>query len=143
MSTKKFRLNQRVVPISKTSDGRIKGLENSVCWNRAKAVKQPYLFITRNTFDGDYPEYMASPHPGKNVGDYFHERDLIPYKRKKIPPTPKDGYYWVKRKYLRPPTWSIEFLYDGKIHNERGDSLDMSCFEIGDYIEKPEKYKVK
>ncbi|MCK5641549.1 MAG: hypothetical protein KAJ19_12170 [Gammaproteobacteria bacterium] len=68
----KFVKGERVVPISKTADGRVPGLENSVSWNRVKDSENPYLIVERTPLPDDYQEYMCS-------GDFFHESDLTAY----------------------------------------------------------------
>jgi hypothetical protein len=76
----KFRHNQKVTPISKTSDGRTKGLENSVSWKRAQEKGQDFLYVRKAPLNGDYPEYMCSDEfKSEDKGDYFHERDLVKY----------------------------------------------------------------
>lgn len=68
----KFRKGQRVIPISKTADGRVPGLENSVAWNSALELGTPYLKVERSPRPDNYEEYLCD-------GDYFHERDLVAY----------------------------------------------------------------
>ena len=68
----KFPVGTKVIPISKTAQGRVRGLKKSAAWLKALASGQTYLVVERVPLDGDYPEYLCD-------GDYFVEDDLIFY----------------------------------------------------------------
>lgn len=74
----KFKIGDKVVPISKTMDGRIPGLENSACWKKALGMNQPFIYVKRTPVEDGIPEYVCS-HNDVEGGDYFHERDLVEY----------------------------------------------------------------
>lgn len=72
----KFSVNDKVVPISKSESfyGR-SGLNDSVVWQAAKNLKQPFLYV--RTYEG-HDIYLCSEKPD-GTGDYFLGSDLIPY----------------------------------------------------------------
>ncbi|MEI8246831.1 MAG: hypothetical protein WCI51_13445 [Lentisphaerota bacterium] len=55
----------------------------------------------------------------------------------------KPGYYWVK--HLKTSKWEIAEIVENEVHFIfYEDSYPVKkMFEIGDYIETPEKYKSK
>ena len=52
----------------------------------------------------------------------------------------KDGYYWVRFKDCQSDKWVIAICDEKSVLIDRY-SLPKSLFEIGDYIETPDKYK--
>jgi hypothetical protein len=67
----KFKKGDKVFPIDKTPLGRLRGLDSSVAWARAKDKGLNYLVVEKAPFNSDeYQEYMVD-------GDFFHEEDLI------------------------------------------------------------------
>ena len=79
----KLKKGMRVIPISKTPDGRTQGLENSVCWKNAKQRNQPFLYVIdcRKTHANsvDYPEILLSEDKNSSGGDYFLISDVTTY----------------------------------------------------------------
>lgn len=74
----------KVVPHSKTSDGRTKGLEKSSVWKKAKQRNQLFLYITRVRFyrnGNGYPEVLLDVDRNTNSGDYFHIDDFNKYQK--------------------------------------------------------------
>ena len=74
----------KVVPHSKTSDGRAKGLERSAVWRLAKSIGQPFLYVTRIRFTrkgSEYPEVLLDTYRNSTSGDYFHVSDFTKYKK--------------------------------------------------------------
>ena len=42
-----FKIGDKVIPINKTADGRIQGLENSIVWKKAKNKGMAFLYIVK------------------------------------------------------------------------------------------------
>lgn len=77
----KYKIGQKVVPHSKTADGRTQGLENSVVWNAAISMGQPFLYVARTPLGvQEYQEYGLNYTQNQASFDYFHESDFEPYK---------------------------------------------------------------
>lgn len=71
----------KVVPHSKTAEGRIQGLENSKVWKNALDKNQPYLYVVWKRKPKDYYniEVMLSDKEKDPIGDYFICYDFEPY----------------------------------------------------------------
>ncbi len=71
----------KVVPHSKTAQGRINGLENSRAWNEALTKNQAYLYVVWKRKPKDYYniECMLSVNKTDPIGDYFICDDFEPY----------------------------------------------------------------
>lgn len=68
----KFKVGQKVVPISKSTCG---DLESSSVWNKAKSMNQPFIYVTGFESKGR----IVCAYNETNHGDYFLEKDLVPY----------------------------------------------------------------
>lgn len=74
-----FTVGDKVVPVSKSFWG---SLEDSISWQRANEMGQPFLYVTG--FKNKYTDYgtveviVVSEYEDES-GDYFLESDLIPY----------------------------------------------------------------
>lgn len=87
MDRQKVRHGMKVVPHSKTADGRSKGLEKSAEWNKALKMNQPYLYVTRIRFnrnDDSYPEVLLGTEYGSDTGDYFLISDFTKYESQQL-----------------------------------------------------------
>jgi len=71
----------KVKPHSKTPDGRVNGLENSVVWQKAQERGQDWLYIASKRPNGDYPECLLALdwHGDKLISDYFLCEDFEKY----------------------------------------------------------------
>jgi len=72
MKRENIEIGIKVVPHSKSYCG---DLENSVNWNYAKMINQPYLFVSR--IHNDY--IVLDTIKGSNNGDFFLPEDFEPY----------------------------------------------------------------
>jgi len=81
MDYRDVNFGMKVVPHSKTAQGRKLGLDKSVVWNCAKAIKQPYLYVIHIPADGNYKEFVLhfSNEDNPSGGDYFLANDFEPY----------------------------------------------------------------
>ena len=87
MEHNKVKYGMKVVPHSKTADGMVKGLENSVVWKDAIKKGQPYLYVTSIRPKDDYPECILTLNYKRKrsisflemSGDYFLSSDFEKY----------------------------------------------------------------
>ncbi len=82
MNHKDIEIGMKVVPHAKSAE--VVGLQNSVAWGRAKALDQPYLFVT--SIGEDCSKCTLSEVMGSTLeatmgqsGDYFHSSDFEPH----------------------------------------------------------------
>lgn len=89
MKHEEVKFGMKVVPHSKTSDGRVQCLENSVVWQEAIKIGQPYLYVVSKKPNDDYPECVLSlkykrkqaVHYFEMTGDYFLSSDFEKYEK--------------------------------------------------------------
>jgi len=81
MKHEDVRLGSRVVPHSKTAEGRTLGLFRSAVWNKAIKDNKPYVYVTYKSPKGAYPECVLSTEKDINDGDYFTAFDFEKYKK--------------------------------------------------------------
>jgi len=89
-----FKVGDKVVPIDKTIRG---GLSSSHSWNQAKCAGQPFLYISKvgDTWGELTVDYTCSQLSDSTLGDFFMEKDLIPYKE-----TPEINIYIVDKDWF-------------------------------------------
>lgn len=71
--TGKFKVGDKVIPISKTIMG---DLDDSVVWRKAQAQGQGFIYVAKVAVEAS--RYVCSEKEDE-TGDYFSESDLIPY----------------------------------------------------------------
>ncbi len=74
----KFKIGDKVVPISKTAPG-FGDLKNSHCWNMAKLKGQPYLWYVSDSETWDKTSVLSCSVRQDGGGDFFMESDLKLY----------------------------------------------------------------
>jgi hypothetical protein len=77
MKSKDVKEGMRVVPHSKTAEGKTQGLENSVEWKRALAKGQPFLYVRKVLTNLDC--LLSATHKGFEKREYFSVEDFDPY----------------------------------------------------------------
>lgn len=82
MKYEEIKFGMKVVPISKSiAFGKI-GLQYSYSWQKAKEMKQPYLFVSGIVGRDDSKVILCSDMPipkSEKYTDFFYPEDLIPY----------------------------------------------------------------
>jgi len=77
-----IKIGMRVIPLSKTADGRTQGLHSSAVWRMAEKINQPYLYVSGKRPNGDYPEITLSiDRQGKDKGDFFLSSDVVRFEK--------------------------------------------------------------
>lgn len=80
----KFKIGDKVVPVSKTCKG-WGNLRASNAWYSAKCSGQPFLYVIKvgvTDLCGRKHDYSLDENPNSEIGDYFNDADLLPYKEK-------------------------------------------------------------
>lgn len=72
----KFEIGQKVVPISKSYGD---PLDKSNAWKNAKHDNQPFLYVVNTKISMDVGEVILCSNISTGTGDYFLEKDLVPY----------------------------------------------------------------
>ena len=77
MNRDDIKVGIKVVPHAKTIY--IRGLEQSIAWNNAKRMNQPYLFVTSIERDGSFLLNEVYTPERNATGDYFNAEDFEIY----------------------------------------------------------------
>lgn len=84
MEYKNVKMWMKVVPHSKTAEGRVLGIENSVVWRMAQERCQNYLYVSFKRLPDEYPECRLSlNYLDKKNADYFLCSDFEKYNKLK------------------------------------------------------------
>jgi len=83
MKKEDIKVGMKVIPHSKSAQGRTPGLKSSRVWKLAQQYKQPYLYVNKIPAEGDYQEYLLSnQYTLVRDGDYFLATDFEPLYRR-------------------------------------------------------------
>ena len=82
MKHEDVKLWMKVIPHSKTADGRTPGLDSSVVWRDACRIGQPYLYVSFKRYQHEYHECRLVLTKGLDNGDYFMSHDFEKWEEK-------------------------------------------------------------
>ncbi len=81
----KFKIGDKVVPVSKSIMGPLK---YSIAWRRAIKKKQPFLFVMKIEED----TFICNEDSTRVTGDFFLESDLLPFEEVQARIEPKEKH---------------------------------------------------
>ena len=153
MENEDAEIGMKVVPFQKTAFDQY--LHNSVVWNRAKRMKQKFLYVTM--FDREEGFWVLAPSMDSS-GDYFNAEDFKLYAEEEVVSVKltktvdeiifvesKDGYHKASIKQTNGNWSSIHFWYvdiDGETNHAEID-LSQFGFLIDTLTELQKQIEVK